>query len=365
MRLLPFIFLSLLLSCCKQDNSGPIIDPGEPDPNYDYGVYDTTKAPLIYPDYVAAPIEKSDNPNTINGVYLGKKLFFDPILSRDSTVSCNSCHQQQFAFAHNSDFFQNQVGNTVVSRNSMPLFNLAWNNIFGWDARKNDLEEKVLNSIENPHGINGDIDLILSRISSHDFYRKDFYQAFGVYQPQRKHIQWAIGQYLRSLISFDSKFDMYLQGRAALSDQELLGFQIFSTEQGDCFHCHSPSSALFQNGQIENNGLDSVSAFNDFEDLGYGGFTLSDFDKGKFKAVSLRNIGYTAPYMHDGRFKTLEEVIAHYNSGGHFSPTVSATMKYVDSGLGLNSEEKAALIAFLQTLNDSSFIQDSNHNISE
>ena len=159
---------------------------------------------------------------------------------------------------------------------------------------------------------------------------------------------------MRTMISYNSKLDKRLRNEITLTASELNGYVIYVTERGDCFHCHNiDAGRLMTDNLFHNNGLDSV-----FTDLGRGAITGNVFDNGKFLTPTLRNIALTAPYMHDGRFQTLEEVVEHYNSGGKASSTVDPLMKHVGTGLNLSTQEKADLVAFLKTMTDSSFIND-------
>jgi cytochrome c peroxidase len=185
-------------------------------------------------------------------------------------------------------------------------------------------------------------------------YPSLFKAAFGTNQIDSMLVVKAIAQFERTLISANSKFDRYLLGLESLTPQELNGFNVFMDENaGDCFHCHgAPGNPLWTDNQFHNNGLDSV-----FTDLGLGAITGNSSDNGKFKTPSLRNLSYTAPYMHDGRFKTIDEVIEHYSTGLKWSPTIDPLMKKVSQGgVQLSAQQKADLKAFLLTLNDDTFI---------
>ena len=177
-----------------------------------------------------------------------------------------------------------------------------------------------------------------------------FKNAFNIDYIDSNHVVMAIAQFERSLISTNSKFDQFLNGEVQLNSSELNGYAIFNSEKGDCFHCHG--SQMFMDNLFHNNGLD-VEPFND---LGRGKITNDPNDYGKFKTPTLRNIEFSAPYMHDGRFATLEEVIEHYNSGGKYSSTVDPLMKKIGIGLQLTNQEKEDLVAFLKTLSDTEFI---------
>jgi cytochrome c peroxidase len=196
--------------------------------------------------------------------------------------------------------------------------------------------------------------LAMSKLNAHPEYPKLFKQAFNVDKIDSTHVTKAIAQFLRTMISSNSRLDKRLNNTGNLTNSELNGLVIFKTERGDCFHCHQiDGSRLLTDNQFHNNGLDAT-----FTDLGRGAITGNASDNGKFLTPTLRNIALTAPYMHDGRFQTLEEVIDHYNSGGVSSPTVDPLMKHVGTGLNLTNQDKADLLAFLRTFTDSTFIND-------
>lgn len=303
-----------------------------------------------------APVIPVNNPLTVQGVNLGKRLFFDRLLSKDNTVSCATCHSPQKAFSDDNQFsigFNGQTG----TRHSMPLFNLAWNfdEKFFWDGHSFSLEQQALEPItqDNEMG-NGSWEEVEQRLQNHPEYPQLFQNAFGTSTITRTLVTQAIAQFERTLISGNSKFDKYTLGEVSLTAEELDGLDIFMNEErGDCFHCHgNPNNPLWTDNDFHNNALDET-----FTDLGLGAVTGDPADNGKFKSPSLRNLIYTAPYMHDGRFATLDDVINHYSEGLKNSPTVDPLMKKVDQGgVQLSAQDKANLKAFLLTLTDPSFI---------
>lgn len=339
-----YIFsLFLLISCAskEEDSYTPI--------SYDL------KIPQLFADKLIAPVVPADNPLTVEGVALGKKLFTDNILSGNRTQSCAHCHRLQEAFSHSQQFSEGANG-SFGDRNSMPLFNLAWNfdEVFFWDGKAFSLENQAFEPVSNPIEMNADWKKIETRLNNHDTYPSLFQQAFGTSKIDSNLVVKAIAQFERTLISGDSKFDKYLLGEATLTAQEQNGFAVFMDEnKGDCFHCHgSNNNPLWTDNQFHNNGLDST-----FSDLGLGAVTGDPADNGKFKTPSLRNLTFTAPYMHDGRFTTLEEVINHYSEGLQPSATIDPLMKKVNQGgVGLSAQEKADLKSFLLTLTDLEFI---------
>ena len=311
--------------------------------------------PTLFADKLIAPIIPSSNPLTEEGIALGKKLFFDKILSGDETQSCATCHNPQKAFTDNLQFSTGIDGN-FGTRNAMPLFNLAWNfdERFTWDGKEFSLEKQALEPVTNPLEMHSKWTNVEEKLQNHAEYPTLFKQAYGTSTIDSTLITKAIAQFERTLISGNSKFDKFLSGEVNLTLEEQNGFDIFMDEaKGDCFHCHgSNNNPLWTDNKFHNNGLDS-----NFSDLGLGAITGDPADNGKFKTPSLRNLAFTAPYMHDGRFATLEEVINHYSDGLQPSSTIDPLMKKVNQGgVGLSAKDKADLKAFLLSLSDFDFI---------
>ena len=311
--------------------------------------------PTLFADKLIAPIIPSSNPLTEEGIALGKKLFFDKILSGDETQSCATCHNPQKAFTDNLQFSTGIDGN-LGTRNAMPLFNLAWNfdERFTWDGKEFSLEKQALEPVSNPIELHSKWTNVEEKLQNHAEYPTLFKQAYGTSTIDSTLITKAIAQFERTLISGNSKFDKFLSGEVNLTLEEQNGFDIFMDEaKGDCFHCHgSNNNPLWTDNKFHNNGLDS-----NFSDLGLGAITGDPADNGKFKTPSLRNLAFTAPYMHDGRFATLEEVINHYSDGLQPSSTIDPLMKKVNQGgVGLSAKDKADLKAFLLSLSDFNFI---------
>ena len=312
--------------------------------------------PVLFADKLIAPIIPADNPLTQEGVALGKKLFFDTILSGDETQSCASCHDPKKSFT-DQQRFSNGVNDNLGTRNAMPLFNLAWNfdERFAWDGKEFSLEKQALEPVTNPIEMHGNWENITKKLQNNLEYKDLFLRAFGTSIIDSTLVTKAIAQFERTLISGNSKFDKYLRGEINLTPEEQNGFDVFMDEsKGDCFHCHgSDNNPIWSDNKFHNNGLDNV-----FVDLGLGKITGDPADNGKFRSPSLRNLAFTAPYMHDGRFATLEEVINHYSEGLKRSPTIDPLMKKVDEGgVHLSTQDKSNLKAFLQTLSDYNFIK--------
>jgi len=311
--------------------------------------YQNTAYNLIIPFGFPNMNIPTNNPITIEGVYLGEKLFNDPILSADNTQSCASCHNQSSAFSQQSQFSIG-IDGIAGNRNASALINIGWNNSFNWDGSALTLEEQAFEPIRNPIEMHNTWLNVENKLNQDSIYKDLFKKAFNIDHIDSNHVVMAIAQFERTLISANSKYDKYLRQEILLSPEEINGYIIFNTEKGDCFHCHGTN--LFMDNQFHNNGID----FEPFLDLGLGGVTNNISDYGKFRTPTLRNIEHTAPYMHDGRFTTLEEVVEHYNSGGKYSSTVDPLMKNIGIGLQLTEQEKENLIAFLKTLSDEDFI---------
>lgn len=299
-----------------------------------------------------------DNPLTAIGVDLGRRLFYDPILSADSTQACVSCHQQDLAF---TDGQKRSLGvkGLLGARNAMSLVNVGlYHDGLFWDGRTQTLEAQSLHPITDEKELAGTWDEILDRIGRHPDYPGRFKAAFGVENPTKidpSHIAKALAQFERTLLSFNSKFDQVQNGTADFTIAEQRGWTIFfdaspDLPRAECNHCHV--DPLFTTLAFENNGLEVVANLDAYVDKGRGAVTQNRYDNGKFRVPTLRNIALTAPYMHDGRFQTLEEVIDHYVSGGHFSENVSPNVRELD----LSAADKADLLAFLHTLTDTTLV---------
>lgn len=298
------------------------------------------------------PALPRDNPLLEERVRLGRLLFNEPRMSRSLMLSCASCHRQEQAF---SDVFplSSGVEDRKGTRNSMPLFNLAWKSSFFWDGRAESLRQQALMPIMDHVEMDDSLENVVAKISEVVGYQNAFERAFGSKEVSAEKISLALECFMLTLTSFDSKFDRAMAGKAQLSEQEKRGAELFFTENeprtgqrgADCFHCHG--GANFSDHQFHNNGVNSEL------DLGRYQFTKKDEDKGKFSTPSLRNVALTAPYMHDGRFATLEEVVAHYSGPMKRSATLDPNLaKHPAQGLQLSAEDQAALVAFLRSLTD-------------
>jgi cytochrome c peroxidase len=288
---------------------------------------------LTISQFAPRPDLPRDNPLTGEGVTLGSKLFFDRRLSANNSESCAICHNPHLAFSQPRRFSRGADGD-IGTRNAMALENLAWKDSFFWDGRAATLREQVLQPIQNPIEMHESLASAVAKISADEDYHRLFANAFGLPEITSDKIARALEQFLLVQVSFDSKFDRVMNGAAKFTDEEARGYVLFNTEYdpyhgqygADCFHCHG--GPLFQSQSFANNGLDSV-----FRDLGRYKVTERAGDEGKFAVPTLRNVAVTAPYMHDGRFQTLEQVVEHYCTGMKRSPTLDPKLaKHPDGG---------------------------------
>ncbi|MEL7118145.1 MAG: cytochrome c peroxidase [Bacteroidota bacterium] len=324
-------------------------------------VYNPKDYVLDIPDWMPDPFIPEDNPLTEDGVELGRHLFFDPILSVDSSLSCASCHDPKLAFTDGNAVSKGVEG-IAGHRSSMSLVNLAFNtNGFFWDGRVQTLEEQAIIPVEDPIEMAENWPNVLEKLKRHSDYPKMFRRAFGIEKAseitQDLTIK-ALAQFERTLISADSRYDRVVwKNEGFPTDAERRGQILFFFEDlpqdrqhPGCSHCHF--APTFTDNSYKNNGLDSVANLADFPDLGRGGVLGNIYDNGKFRTPSLRNIELTAPYMHDGRFATLEEVLDSYSRGGHGVLNEDTNIQAFE----LSERDKQDLIAFLKMLTDTNFV---------
>lgn len=299
------------------------------------------------------PTLPADNPLTEEGVELGRRLFFDRRLSSNGEQSCASCHDPRAAFSDRVALSRGAEG-PLGARNAMPIFNLAWHPAYAWDGTKKTIREQALAAMTNPVEMNAKVPDVVAELSDDPRVREDFAAAFGDETISGERIGKAMEQFLLTLVSNQSKFDAALAGKTKLSDEEQRGFALFMTEYdpargklgADCFHCHG--GALFSDFASRSNGLDLVAM-----DAGAQNATGRADDRGRFKTPSLRNVELSAPYMHDGRFKSLDEVVAHYDHGVQRAANLDPNLaKHPKTGLNLSADDQRALVAFLKTLTD-------------
>ena len=355
--------LSLLVgvTACKNDEEQNQPETPTPDP---------TPLTIEAPSYFGPMAIPENNPTTVEGAELGRMLFYEKKLSSDNTVSCGTCHMQQFAFTDGLAVSKG-VNGTAGTRSSMTLANSGWFKSYMWDGVSASLEDQAHLPIENHAEMNTNLAEVASKLQNTAEYPTKFSLAFGSSTITPENITKALAQFQRTLVSANSKFDKYLRHEQNLTALEMQGYQLFRTHpestifpplQGaNCGDCHG-STGILALEMFKNNGLDAAPA-----DRGRGAVTNSPFDDFKFKVPTLRNIALTAPYMHDGRFKTLEEVLDHYNEHVKMnSPNIAPDMTATNdpSGIGplmLTAQQKKAVIAFLHTLTDEEFVQNPAH----
>lgn len=348
MKYLLLIFLGIVFFLsCKKDKVG----------------YEPTPYQLEIPSHFPQMQIPEDNPMTVEGVELGRLLFYEKKLSGDNSISCASCHAPSSAFSDPSQF-STGIDGIEGRRNSMALINLGWNDFFFWDGRAKTLEEQILMPVEDPIEMHETWPRAMSKLKGDPTYRNWFYKAFNTENADSTHAAKAIAQFLRTMISGKSKFDVMYKYENNLplsaSEQSIYnsitlsewgGYDLFRSLNGaDCFHCHN--GPLMQVKKFSNNGLDAT-----FTDLGRGEVTGNSNDNGKFKVPTLRNIEFSAPYMHDGRLATLDDVINHYSHFIQISPTIDPLIEFASQGgVQLDAQEKDLIKQFLLTLSDEEFI---------
>lgn len=349
------------LAGCRRDKE-------EPEPPPRVGTPYTLVIPSNLPPMEIPP----DNPLTVEGVALGRFLFYDERLSGDNGMSCASCHSPSLAFTDGKAVSKG-IDSIAGTRSAMPLINLGYSDHFFWDGRASTLEQQALEPVTNPIEMHDTWPNAMSKLQADAAYPTLFDRAFGTQQIDSMLVVKAIAQFIRTMVSGNSPFDKFRRGEAILPVDAQVGFDLFQKEGGaigqiipvagstpvvgqggaDCFHCHTEAAGLFTDEQFHNNGLDTV-----FSDIGRAGVTNDPADLAKFKTPTLRNIMVTAPYMHDGRFTTIDQVLDHYNEGGHASPTVDPFMKFTspDMTLGLSPTKRMQIKAFLNSLTDDEFL---------
>jgi cytochrome c peroxidase len=342
--------------------------------------YKPTPYQIVIPKFFPTDIQiPADNPMTVEGIELGRNLFYDGRMSGrtnpDSLMSCGTCHLQSRAFEcgidHPKFIGGHPFGITGIKTPHvmLPMMNLVFNNNgYFWnglisasnpDPNRRTLEDIVYMGVVAPHELIGDTAHTVKLIQNTMGYPVLFLRAFGSSTVTFKNISRAVAQFIRTLISSNSKFDKYMRGEVALTDDELGGLGVFTTENGgDCFHCHgSGGNPLFTTNLYYNNGkqTDFMGANDDIRDRFH--VTGNPMDIGAYRAPSLRNIDLTGPYMHDGRFKTLDDVLNFYSTGVVASPSISPYMHHVNTGgVNLTPPQKVMLKAFLMSLHDDDFI---------
>lgn len=296
--------------------------------------------------YMSIPDE---NPLTKEGIELGRRLFYDKRLSGNNTQSCASCHVQEFAFSDPRRFSVG-IDGFEGSRNASALVNVGWNTSFFWDGRAGTLEDQVLMPVEDPVEMHETWATAIAEIKLDTTYVRMFQVAFETNIINKTYASHALSQFCRSLISDGSKYDKLIAGLVEFNALEAAGYNLFFSEKAECFHCHG--TILFTDQDFHNNSLQD----NYPSDIGKEAVSGDINDRAMFRTPTLRNIELTAPYMHDGRFNTLEEVVEFYSSGQMQSNNVDALMRYNDGGYNFTELEKMQLVAFLKTLTDTNFV---------
>ncbi len=302
----------------------------------------TTPTPFVVPEGWAKPAyDFSKNPLTKEGFELGRHLFYDPILSRDNTISCASCHLQATGFTHVDHELSHGIDGKIGTRNSMTIMNVAWSKYFMWDGGVNHLDVQPLAPLGNGVEMDETLENVVKKLNASTKYKTLFFKACGDSLATGQKTLFAFSQFTLQLNSYNSKYDKYIRQEVGgeFTAQEINGLQLFRTL---CASCHT--EPLFTNNSFENNGLPVDTTLNDF---GRFNITHNPSDSFKFKVPTLRNIQFTFPYMHDGRFKKLRDVINHYT-----------TTDKLKKPIVLTSNEKVDLIAFLLTLTDTEFLFD-------
>lgn len=305
-----------------------------------------SKMELEYPESWPKPLydfEKS--PLSKEGVALGRKLFYDPILSADSSISCSNCHLVYTAFTHVDHQLSHGIRDSIGTRNSPALMNLAWSKHFMWDGAVNHLDVQALAPITHPAEMGEILPNVIAKLQRSSSYPQLFQAVFGDSVITGQHLLKALAQFQLTLVSSHSKYDKFKAGEAELTEQEMRGYELF---KGNCASCHK--EPLFTIGEFANSGLPMDTTLND---LGRMKITNLASDSLLFKVPTLRNIEFSYPYMHDGRFRTIREVLNHYDSGIVHSNTLAIEL---EDGMPLSSTEKVDLTAFLLTLTDKEFL---------
>ena len=330
-----FLLVCGILAACQPE---PVVTPAP-----DLSAYLQTLPTPVY--------QYQNNPLTPAGFALGRQLFYDPGLSKDGTISCGSCHQQAAAFADLNRPVSRGIAGKSGTRNTPALANLRWNPNFFADGGVNHLELVPLAPLTNPVEMDGELPGIIRKLNRNPAYVTAFKQVFRQDSINSQQLFRALAQFTGELISVNSPYDQYQRGNTrALTADQIQGLLVFKTK---CGSCHQPG--LFTDHSFRNNGLDPEYTR---RDAGRQLITHAPADAGKFKVPSLRNVALSAPYMHDGRFQTLAQVLEHYDNGVKPSATLDPVFAGDSPGLALTSTEKTQILAFLEALTDPEFISD-------
>lgn len=307
-----------------------------------------TPVEFVVPANFPQPVfDFKNNPLTKEGIELGRRLFYDGILSKDGNFPCASCHQQFAGFATFDHDLSHGFDNAFTTRNAQGLANLAWQSSFHHDGGILNLETQPLAPITAPNEMAETVAGVVAKLKASDLYKKGFRDAFGDEEINSQRMLKALAQFMVVLVSANSKYDKVKRGEARFTTTEQAGYTLF---QARCATCHK--EPLFTDGSFRNNGIGLNPSLNDG---GRSGITRNPADSLKFKVPSLRNVALTFPYMHDGRMYTLQDVLQHYRGGIRQSPTLDPLLQF---GIGMSNTDMVNIISFLRTLTDSSFVQD-------
>lgn len=320
--------------------SDEVIEPLEKDEVYN----------LEFPSYFGKmTLDESANPITKNGVELGRKLFYEGKLSRNNTISCGFCHIQENAFTHHGHTVSHGVDDRIGIRNAPPIQNMAFLKRYMWDGVIHNLNEQPIIPITDVNEMDSSMPEVISKLNSDLKYKKLFSAAYGDENITGERVLKALSQFMTTLISADSKYDKVKQGKANFTSEESQGMVLF---QQKCTSCHS--GELFTDESFRNTGMYYNTQF---KDAGRYRVTLDQNDWMKFRVPSLRNVEYTAPYMHDGRFYTLDAVLNFYSDNVEDNPNLDPQLKQNGHiGITMNAQEKQLIVSFLKTLSDKNFI---------
>ncbi len=331
-----FFIVFVLMSC----NGDEVIEPLPKDEVY------KLEKPSGFPEMT---FDMTGNPVTVNGVALGKKLFYDGKLSRNNTISCGFCHIQEYAFSHHGHSISHGIDDRAGLRNTPPIQNMAFLKNYTWDGVSHNLDERSLVPITTNFEMDSSLPEVVGKLNTDGTYKKMFKAAFGDENITGARILKAISQFMATMVSADSKYDRMKKGTTVFTAEENLGMDLF---QAKCASCHSGD--LFTDQSFRNTGMYYNSQF---DDRGRYRVTLDWNDNMKFRVPSLRNVEYTSPYMHDGRFYTLDAVMDFYADNVESQPNLDPLLRQNGHiGIPMNSQEKKYIIAFLKTLSDKNFI---------
>lgn len=332
---LVFITFLNFISCSEE-----VIQPLEKDEVVDL------QFPSYFPEMT---FDQSENPITKNGVELGRKLFYEGRLSRNNTISCGFCHIQEHAFTHHGHTVSHGIDDRLGIRNAPPIQNMIFLKRYMWDGVIHNLNQQPIIPMTDVNEMDSSMPEAIAKLSKDEVYKKLFKQAYGDENITGERVLKALSQFMAALISADSKYDRFKQGKENFNFEESQGMVLF---QQKCTSCHS--GELFTDESFRNTGMYYNTQF---KDAGRHRVTLDQNDWMKFRVPSLRNVEYTSPYMHDGRFYTLESVLNFYSDNVEDNPNLDQQLKQNDHiGIAMNTQEKQFIIAFLKTLSDKSFI---------